>query len=467
MDQFLDSEPKDSIAPNNFYESGNDAVAAIYSVYERLGIPDLYNLDGVMYILDNASDQVRPFGADAERVALDNFSNTELNTITSAWWRASFQIINRANAVTDNVPDIDMEEGLKESIIGEAQFMRALAYFNLVRMYGRVPILTQETKSFDEINKPRASVDSVYSQILQDLESAEQVLPLDYESDDRGRATVGAAKTLLAKVYMTRQRWQEAADKAREVIDSGNYALFEDYAQIFLPEFEGGPEHIMSVQFNAGDQNAGKQGRFWTYTAPNARKTNGESIAGGGSSFGAVFPEQQYVDEYPDDYRKEVNFFTEFTFADTLTVTFEPHFLKYNDPGQTQSQRSSVNFPLFRYADVLLMFAEASNEAKGGPTAAAFAAINQVRQRARLGKEEAVLPDLAGLTQAEFRDAVLRERNWELAGEGKRWFDLKRTGRLIEELTADGKNIQEKNLLFPLPSLSLELNTDWEQNPGY
>jgi hypothetical protein len=307
----------------------------------------------------------------------------------------------------------------------------------------------------------------VYSQILQDLESAEQVLPLDYESDDRGRATVGAAKTLLAKVYMTRQRWQEAADKAREVIDSGNYALFEDYAQIFLPEFEGGPEHIMSVQFNAGDQNAGKQGRFWTYTAPNARKTNGESIAGGGSSFGAVFPEQQYVDEYPDDYRKEVNFFTEFTFADTLTVTFEPHFLKYNDPGQTQSQRSSVNFPLFRYADVLLMLAEASNEAKGGPTAAAFAAINQVRQRARLGKEEAVLPDLAGLTQAEFRDAVLRERNWELAGEGKRWFDLKRTGRLIEELTADGKNIQEKNLLFPLPSLSLELNTDWEQNPGY
>lgn len=466
MDQFLTNEPEDSLAPENFYENEEDAVAAIYSVYERLGIMDLYNFDGVMVILDNASDQTQPFGANAERVAIDDFSNTQLNSITSAWWRASFQIINRANAVTDNVPDIDMNPDLRASIVGEAQFLRALSYFNLVRMFGPVPAITQETESFEDINQPRSPVDSVYAQIIQDLENAEQTLPVSYD-EDIGRATVGAAKTLLAKVYLTRKQWQQAADKAQEVIDSGTYALFEDYAHVFLPEFENGQEHIFSIQFHAGDQNAGKQGRFWTYTAPNAQKTDGRSIAGG-SSFGAIFPEMKYYEEYPDDYRKEVNFFTEWTFPeDSATVTFEPHFFKYHDPGQTNAQRSSVNFPLFRYADMLLMYAEAANEANGSPTLEAYEAINQVRQRARYNQPDSVLPDLPELSQSAFRDAVWRERHWELAGEGKRWFDLKRTGRLLEVMQEAGKNIQERNLLFPIPNIELELNPDWEQNPGY
>lgn len=468
MDQFLSTEPEDSLSPVNFYESEEDAVAAIYSVYERLGTQGLYNLDGVMYILSNASDQTRPFGADAERVALDDYSTTPLNTITSNWWKTSFQIINRANAVTNNVPDIQMDETLRAAIVGEAQFLRALAYFNLVRMYGKVPIITQETDSFEDIREPRAPVDSVYAQIIRDLENAEQVLPESYNADNQGRATAGAAKTLLAKVYLTRERWQEAADKAKEVIDSGKYGLFEDYAHVFLPEFENGKEHIFSIQFHAGDQNAGKQGRFWTYTAPNARKTAGLSVAGGGSSFGAIFPEPKYYEEYPDDYRKEVNFFTEWTFQkEDTTVTFEPHYYKYHDPGQTNAKRSSVNFPLFRYAEVLLIYAEASNEANGGPTPQAYQALNQVRQRARYNMADSVLPDLSGLTQSGFREAVLQERNWEFAGEGKRWFDLKRTNRLVEELQEDGKNIQEYNRLFPLPNIELELNNDWQQNPGY
>lgn len=469
MDNFLSTKPEGSLSPENFYESEEDAVAAIYSVYERLGTNGLYNMDGVMYILANASDQTQPFGANAERVALDDYSYTALNTITSAWWKTSFQIINRANAVTNNVPDIQMDETLRASIVGEAQFLRALAYFNLVRMYGKVPVITQETESFADIKEPRAPVDSVYAQIIRDLENAEEVLPElgSYSPDNQGRATIGAAKTLLAKVYLTRERWQEAADKAKEVMDSGNYGLFEDYAHVFSPEFENGKEHIFSIQFHAGDQDAGKQGRFWTYTAPNARKTDGKSIAGGGSSFGAIFPEMKYFEEYPDDYRKEVNFFTDWTFSDGDTVSFEPHFFKYHDPGQTQSKKSSVNFPLFRYADVLLMFAEASNEANGGPTAQAYEALNQVRERARFNMADSVLPDLSGLTQSGFRDAVLQERNWELAGEGKRWFDLKRTNRLLDELKEDGKNIQGRNRLFPLPNLELELNNDWQQNEGY
>ena len=468
MDKFLSNEPEDSLSPGNFYESKEDAVAAIYSVYERLGTQGLYNLDGVMYILDNASDQVRPFGANAQRVALNTYENTPLNTITSDFWKTSFQIINRANAVTNNVPDIkNMDAKLRKSIVGEAQFLRALAYFNLVRMYGKVPLITQETESFDDINKPRASTDSIYTQIINDLTKAEQSLPDSYNNDNQGRATVGAAKTLLAKVYLTRKKWKKAADKASEVMDSGKYSLFEDYAHVFLPQFENGKEHIFSIQFHAGDQNAGKQGRFWTYTAPNARKTAGRSIAGGGSSFGAVFPEKDYVQNYPNDYRKEVNFFTEWSFTDPdTTVHFEPHFYKYHDPGQTSAKQSSVNFPLFRYAEVLLIYAEASNKVSG-PTPRAYQAINKVRQRARMGKADSVLPDLSGLTQSEFRDAVLKERHWELAGEGKRWFDLKRTERLLEVMREDGKNIKEKNLLFPVPSIELELNRSWNQNPGY
>src|SRR5699024_10469025 len=453
MDEFLDIEPEGSLSPKNFYENKEDAVAAIYGVYERLGTKELYNNDGILYILANASDEARPFGANDERVALNNYSYTQLNSITSGWWKVSYQIINRANAVTDNVPDIDMDDSLRASIIGEAQFLRALAYFNLVRMFGEVPIVTEETESFDEIDKPRASVDSVYAQITRDLTKAQQALPISYEdSGEKGRATVGAAKTLLAKVYLTRERWQEAADKAKEVMDSGTYQLYEDYAHVFLPDYENGEEHIFSIQFHAGDQNAGKQGRVWTYTAPNARKTNGISVASGGSSFGAIFPEKDYYDSYPEDYRKEVNFFKEWHFEkEDTTVTFDPHFFKYHDPGQTEAKRSSVNFPLFRYSEVLLMFAEAANEANGGPTPPAYQAVNQVRQRARFEKPDSVLPDLSGLSQAEFRKAVWRERHWEFAGEGKRWFDLKRTNRLIEIMQEDGKDIEEKHRRFPLP----------------
>ena len=174
-----------------------------------------------------------------------------------------------------------------------------------------------------------------------------------------------------------------------------------------------------------------------------------------------------YYKNYPDDHRKEVNFFTEWSFTDPdTTVTFEPHFYKYHDPGQTTSKQSSVNFPLFRYAEVLLIYAEASNEVKG-PTPQAYQALNNVRQRARMGKADSVLPDLSGLSQSGFRDAVLQERHWELAGEGKRWFDLKRTGRLLDVMSEDGKNIMEKNRLFPVPSIELELNRGWQQNPGY
>lgn len=468
MDQFLNNPPKDSLAPENFYKNRQDAIAAIYSVYERLGTNELYNMDGVMYILANASDQARPFGANAQRVAINDYTLTQLNAITSGWWKRSFQIVNRANAVTGHVPDIDMDPSLRASIVGEARFLRALAYFNLVRMFGRVPIITKETKSFEDIKRPRSPVDSVYAQIIRDLNYAEEVLPVSYGPNNQGRATTGAAKTLLSKVYLTRKQWKKAASKAKEVMNSDTYSLFEDYAHVFLPRYENGKEHIFSIQFHAGDQNAGKQGRFWTYLAPNARKTGGLSVAGGGSSFGAIFPEIKYYREYPNDYRKEVNFFTEWTFPQKdTTITFEPHFFKYHDPGQTNAKRSSVNFPLFRYAEVLLIYAEATNEANGGPTPQAYEALNKVRQRARYTKPDSVLPDLSGLTQSQFRQAVWRERNWELAGEGKRWFDLKRTGRLLEELRDDGKNIQPKHRLFPLPNIEMELNTDWQQNPGY
>ncbi|MDR8390667.1 RagB/SusD family nutrient uptake outer membrane protein [Aliifodinibius sp. S!AR15-10] len=202
MDHFLNNEPEDSLSPQNFYESEQDARAAIYSVYERLGTPSLYNLNGVMYILDNASDEARPYGANAERVAINDYSVTELNTITSGWWKISFQIINRVNAVTTNMPGTDMDPELRASIVGEAKFLRVLAYFNLVRMYGKIPIITQETENFEDIRKPRSPVDSVYAQIISDLKGTQEVLPVSYNADDQGRATVGAAKTLLAKVYL-------------------------------------------------------------------------------------------------------------------------------------------------------------------------------------------------------------------------------------------------------------------------
>jgi len=340
-----------------------------------------------------------------------------------------------------------------------------LMYFNLVRAFGDVPLITTPTSDVVNVKRPRDGVDKIYGQIIQDLKEAEGVLPLKYTvAGEIGRATLGAAKSILAKVYLTLKDYTNAAAKAKEVIDSKAFSLVTNYKDVFLPEKKNGPEHIFSTQYSCvlntyGSPMAEAFAIVFTYPIQQA----------GGFHYVTPFHVNTYT---PGDVRKEVNVVTEGRNPQTGAIVKPgadqgPGSGKYWDPQACGRQQARNNFMVVRYADVLLMYAEALNELSG-PTAEAYAAINQIRARARGGVAVTTGPqDLSGLTKEQFRDAVLQERSWELCFEGHRRWDLIRTGKYIEVLQKAGVPVEQKNLLYPIPQNEIDVNPALQQNPGY
>ncbi len=263
---------------------------------------------------------------------------------------------------------------------------------------------------------------------------------------------------MFAKVLLTQKRWAEAAAKAKEVIDLNEYMLIPDYADLWLVANQNGPEHIFSIQSKAL---VDVPGRLTLQLMP---------ISAGGN--GNVLPEVDLFNTFSDeDYRKEVSFVTEFVDEDGNVIPYpewsvpQPHIGKYQDPGEPNNLSggdTNTNWPVFRYAEVLLIYAEALNEANGGPTEEAYVAINQVRNRAKL----ADVPP--GLGQESFRETVLSERRFELCFEGKRWFDLVRWDIMVEALSDSRPNVREYHQLFPIPLSEVDVSREaLEQNPGY
>ena len=446
----------------NSFKTAKDATSAINGVYDRLRT--IYNMSIINLSDVNGEDlEVNPFQVEAREIDLNRYNSA--NTIFDGFYTNSYLLIDRANRVIVNVPTIAMETKLRNQVVGEAKFLRALAYFNLVRAFGEIPLITEPTSDVVNIQRPRDGVEKIYEQIIQDLKESEGVLPLKYTVvSEIGRATSGAAKSILAKVYLTRKDYTNAAAKAKEVIDSKVYSLVAAYKDVFPPEKKNGPEHIFSVQYSCV---------LNTYGSPMAEAfaivfTYPIQQAGG---FHYVTP--LHVNTYPiNDTRKEINVVTEGKNPQTGAIIKPgpdqgPGSGKYWDPLACGRQQARNNFMVIRYADVLLMYAEAQNELSG-PTADAYAAINQVRSRARGGAAVTTGPqDLKGITKEQFRDAILQERSWELCFEGHRRWDLLRTGKYIETLTKAGVPVAEKNLLYPIPQNEIDVNPALKQNPGY
>ncbi len=298
----------------------------------------------------------------------------------------------------------------------------------------------------------------VYVQIIADLDIAATKLPAKYTNpNDKGRATSGAALAVLSKVYLTLKEWDHAVSAARQVIESNVYALHPDYATNWKEASKNGIESVFEVQF------------YRKVTSENS-----QMVISGLPSIPGLFaagveimlPTEDLLTSFDtNDYRKEVTFFDNY-----WQYTFEPHIWKYWDqvaykPAATSA--SGADFMVMRYAEVLLILAEALNEANGGPTAEAYEAINRIRERARNGNTSA-LPDLSGLSQDEFRKAVMLERRHEFVNEGQRWYDLVRTGTLIENVKkAKGDKSNPFNYLFPIPQRERDINLNLTQNPGY
>ncbi|MEJ5964145.1 RagB/SusD family nutrient uptake outer membrane protein [Pedobacter immunditicola] len=444
----LDESPDSFISPVNFYETRADAIAALSATYSPVRLNGFITRNYVI-LGEITTDNMFPLNNSAPRIELDTYVHTPLNGIVRETWDNFYIGITRANTAINKIPNITMDEALKSRLVGEAKFLRAFYYFHLVRLFGDLPIVTEEVSSLDQLTFPKRNPKAeVYIQIIADLEDAEAILPPAYTGADRGRATSGAAKSFLASVYLTLKDYKLAADKANEVMNlaGAGYGLWDNYLDVYDIKNEFGKEAIFDAQFVSGP--GGQGGNMIAFMAQ-----ENNSVAGRG--FGSFQPTPEVYDSYTAaDKRKSVFF--------TLGTDKKYYVNKWIDADATTENQSDNNFPLMRYAEVVLTYAEAYNEVNapvnGNP---AYNAVNSIRQRAGL-------PLLENLNQNQLREAILQERRLELAFEGSRWFDLVRTGKLVSTLSAKGTpNVKEHHNLYPIPQFHIGINAELAQNPGY
>lgn len=473
---FLDESPTDRLVVNNFYTSQKDAQAAVDATYQQLG--SLYNRN--MYLVCDLPTDIMKNGLGMPNTFLQDLEflrhNSE-NTFIRDMWQNCYAGIMKANAAINNIPNITMSPSLQERFIGEAKFLRALYYFNLVRFFGDVPLVTKLDNINDALG-PRVSVDQVYDQIISDLTDAEYTLPLrsGYSSSDEGRVTKGAAKILLGKVYLTRKDYQNAKNKLAEVVEHEGefgYGLHQKYESNWDTETEAGVEAVFYLEFKEPPfPSNGEMGLAGPkYSAP------GGNIGIPGSNE-ADIPTQELYDAYDErDTRRNLN--TKFDFMNSkgeMIKTSIPLYGKYWIDGLDASNKCDINMHVIRYADALLMYAEALNEL--GESVKAHQNLNRVRERA-FGD---ISGNLSGLSKEAFREAILQERYLEFPLEGHRWFDLVRTGTFIKRMkehsayeakvaeknkTDIANNIKDHMILMPIPQRELDLNPELVQNPGW
>lgn len=465
----LTEQPKDRISTDAFYQTAADAKAAIAAAYRPLSTGALWGTN-LQWALNAATDESRvgPEEENPNIVALTQLTWTTTNpyiagsNASGGAWAGTYLMITRANLVLDKVPGIAMDETQKTQIMGEAKFLRALGYFYLVRLYGDVPLVLTPDEQL--ALGPRNAQADVFTQIVKDATEAEAALPASWTATDKGRATKASAEALLAEQYIWRKDWPNAATYAKKIIDSGIYGLQANYISAFLPGSQNRNEEIFAAQSSSVTGAPAIDIAAWEYP----RNMNPNSNGG----WGTWQPLQAFIDSYPaGDYRKDVSFFTSGIDPSGKLVTFLPHVYKYRPTARPGQQ--DVNWPIYRYADVLLMYAEALNEQ--GQSAAAINYVNMVRARARNGtatENRASPADLAAsLSQSEARTAIFSERKWELSYEGKRWFDLVRQGfaafQAAEASDPTATNIQATRMLWPIPQAQIDLNPNLTQNPGY
>ena len=469
---FLEEKPKDFLTPENI-KTEKDAEMMLLGTLSYYNSPDLY--ERAFYLLSEiSSDQTIVKYTSGSLYEIDSYSHHTLSAYVKAVWRGLYKTINSANLLIDKVPSSDLNDDLKERYIASGKFIRALSYFHLVRLYGGVPVLTKSVEDFSSENGlKRSEVAEVYQQIVSDLEFAEKNLPVE-EWNAYGKPTRGAAKTLLAKVYLTMagypindtSMWEKAATKSKEVLNLSRYDLIEDVNDLWLISKKNSKEHIFCIQNNTS---LSSRSLMCVQSRPKGRSADGKKITESGwAMWGSTI---DFYNKFSDeDLRKSASFCTEFQGVPYINFpTKQPYIQKWIDANRDgrdyfqRNKRTDTNFPIFRYAEVLLINAEAENEAFG-PTEAAYFSINKVRNRAGLDNLD------AGLSKDQFRSALKKERSFELAFECKRRFDLVRWGDFDEVMSEDESAkafFKTTHILYPIPEGDRILNTNLEQNPGY
>ena len=464
--EYLDVKPEGQITPAGYYSTPQRAQELVNAVYNDMLQWDEHTFSwiGISSISsDDAEKGSTPGDTGADKDKLDNFTESSTDISVNELWVANYRGITRANLALSVLPDIEIEESLKARLIGEAKFLRAYYYWNLVRTYGGVPLINSVIDPTNQaaVNQAmvRASAGQVYNQIISDLECGMDSLwtKAEYQTTDVGRATQGAATGLLAKVYMYQKNWQKAYDLTQQVISSGEYALVPDYATIWREIGENSSESLFEVQAVGGPLALGVQ----QYTM----------VQGVRPQFGWGFntPTESLANDYEEgDPRRDATIiFPGETLWDGVeidSVTVNPMYNQKAYISITQETyngddaQTNKNLRILRYAEVLLINAEAANEL--GNSSGALNSLNQVRQRVGL-------PDVTEAGQAQLRQIIWHERRVELAMEHDRFYDLVRQGRAAEILGPLGF-VSGRNEIFPIPQSQIDISNNLlTQNPGY
>lgn len=448
----LDKTPISQLSVGKLFETADGAEAAVSGCYSFLNGTGYYSLDRWCFAFEG-TDISGSAGGSA------NYQWTSGENRWSDWWLTTYQAIGACNTTITRIKKSTFDESRRTSLLAEARFLRAFYYYHALTYWGGVPLLKDEITSLDQVkNVKRATREELSNFIIDELVEVSDIL--EKSPAIVARASKGTALTLLAKMYLLQEQWENAAKTCEQIMGLNKYKLFDNYSDIFSQAFENQQEHIFSIQFNA-DYTDFSARMLW-YLGPSKEEWDKFNGLGGSSA------PTSFYDKYDEwDLRLEHNLAKTWrgqAFKDSRIA-----IIKYWDrTGKQMLDHDGLNFPVFRYADVLLMYAEALNEWKGAPTQEAYDAINEIRERAGVDEIE-------DMDYKQFQSLIRNERARELCYEGHRRFDLVRWGILVETVkriskeinSKGGEYISEAHNLCPIPQTEIIKNSNLEQNPGY
>lgn len=468
QDSFLDTDPQGKQAGQTFWQNEADATKAVNAMYANLR--SWNNTAFAPIAVESVGSDETEKGSSASDATFfntyDNFTVGSTDGQLGGFWQGQYENINYANQVLDNIPAITMDESLKARYLAEAKFVRAYSYFRLVRAFGDVPLRLKVPAGTEEYNLPRTAKAEVYAAIETDLSEAAAVLPTTYGSADLGRITKGAALSLHAKVSMYQQKWQQVYDLTTQVTALGLYSLFPNFEQLFRLANENSSESIFEIQNELVLENSSASNSQYSQV----QGTRG--VVGGGWGFNVPTAALAAAFETGDPRRDATIIFRGETTPEGDAIPATGDNPMYNQKSYVPfslyvtgfNEGAQQNVRVIRYADVLLMNAEAANEL--GKTTEALASLEKVRARAR-GTSTTILPAVTTTVQATLRTAIQKERQVELAMEFDRYFDVIRQGRGTEVFGPKGWKAN-KNEVWPVPQTEIDLSGGvLTQNPGY
>ncbi|MDF9798979.1 hypothetical protein OKW21_004242 [Catalinimonas alkaloidigena] len=472
-EDFLAEEPRQIVSPSNFFNSASEVQSAVNGLYNIYKNNSLHAKIGLDRFYENGADVIGPNREFGQVEPIQNYTLNEGNVgdisqgggapIT---WQDLYRIIQNANIILANVEgneDISAEN--RDQFVGETLFLRAYAYYHLTNLWGDVPYF-RDVLPIEEIRVlGRTDVNEIRNEILQDLQTAQDLLPDSYGDSELGRASKWAAATAMVKIYLIQEKWQEARDKAVEIINNSSHALLDNYADVFAPDNEYNDEVIWAIDF-VKDINQDDWPDHFTPRIRDEPQNSDERPAlssalsersEGFTGYGLAIPLPDYVNEFPENDLRRSSNIVETYLGYALNFPYMPKMWNLDQINSPRGNHGD-NKIIFRMADVYLMAAEAENELNG--PADAYQYINQVRERAYEPNQP-----LSGLSQQAFREAIYDERRWELGGEGHRRLDLIRWGILLDvvqnteyRIYNPAANIQPHHVLLPIPVEELRLN---------